>query len=155
MPSKKVRDALSSSVIPNWAVELLGEIPDGGVHCVGTWSTLPSDLRQLAKSSELLANRLHCEPKDGGFVKLNRWKALLGGKFGSFQDCIPKSHAPSSWTPCVTSYVLSSTTMTTVFWWYWIGGQCFMWSVTKEETSAIPNLQPTRLCRSCQTSEEC
>jgi hypothetical protein len=91
MPSKKVRDALSSSVTPNLAVGLLGEIPDGGVHCVGTWSTLPSDLHRLAESSELLANRLHCEPKEGGFVTLNRWKALLGSKFGSFEDCLPKS----------------------------------------------------------------
>ncbi len=64
------------------------DILDGGVHCLGTWMTLPVELPKL---SDFLANKLHTPPQEGGFVTLNRWMTLLGPKFGSFETCITKS----------------------------------------------------------------
>lgn len=66
----------------------LKKVPKKGVHILGTWITLPLELRTL---SEFLIQKLHDLPEDGGFVKLNRWRTLFGDLFCEFVDCITKS----------------------------------------------------------------
>jgi hypothetical protein len=75
---------------PKWAEQIHGEIPDGGVHCVGTWSALPCDLHQMAESSsKWLANILHCRPAGGGFVKLTDGMLVLEESLDPFKIASP------------------------------------------------------------------
>jgi hypothetical protein len=91
LPSARVCEAVEPHTFDSNAVKFLKEIPDRGIYCLLTWPTLPSMLQRMAKNSEDLRQKVHPEPKAGGFVKANRLIELHAQKFGSWEDCIEQS----------------------------------------------------------------
>ena len=90
LPSAKVEATLAP--IANFgqdALDFMQDIPNHSISALLTWQTLPSAMREMAKSSEFLQAHIHEEPAEGGFVTLNRLIHLFGDKLGSWQDAAP------------------------------------------------------------------
>lgn len=88
LPSLRVMETMEP---PDIKKEVLKEFKYDGVHIVGTWITLPSQMRDTMESDYLL-NKLNPKPRDAaGFVKMNRWVNLFDLAYGTFEDCLTKS----------------------------------------------------------------
>ena len=87
LPNEKVQSATATHSYEEDEVEFMRNIPDGGVAAKFTWETLTHYLHTLAKDSDFLPFRLRKLPENE-FVKLDRFKQLLGSKFGSWEDAV-------------------------------------------------------------------
>lgn len=64
-------------------------IPKGGIHCHLTWATIAFNMRQRAKTSSFLRQKMHPVPPKGGFVTNNRLMEGMGETYGGFTDAVP------------------------------------------------------------------